>query len=105
MRLLWHLRAAAEATLVHPDDLGRQRPPSPRQRREFAADLGQHRRWTIIDAVVTIITGPLFFFVPGPNVVSWYFAFRAGRATFYAMQGAQQGTERHAVVVRAVRLS
>jgi hypothetical protein len=89
MRLLWHLRAAAEATLVHPDDLDGTAALA-EARREFGADLGKHRRWTIIDAVVTIITGPLFFFVPGPNVVSWYFAFRAV-GHFYAMQGAQQG--------------
>ena len=89
MRLLWHLRSADTATLVHPDDLDSASALA-EARRQFGLDLAKHRRWAIIDAVVTIVTGPLFFFVPGPNVVSWYFAFRAV-GHFYAMKGAQQG--------------
>ncbi len=89
MRLLWHLRSADAATLVHPDDLDGAAALA-EARRQFGLDLAKHRRWAIIDAVVTIVTGPLFFFVPGPNVLSWYFAFRAV-GHFYAMKGAQQG--------------
>ena len=89
MRLLWHLRSATEATLVYPEDLDRDRALGEAQR-QFGLDLAKHRRWTIIDAVATLITGPLFFFVPGPNVVSWYFAFRAV-GHYFAMKGAQRG--------------
>jgi hypothetical protein len=31
----------------------------------------------IVDTVLTAITGPLLFFVPGPNLVAYFFLFRA----------------------------
>ena len=88
-RLLWNLRHETAVDLVHPDDV----PPGDAlatARTLIAADYAKHRRWCIIDALVTAVTGPLFFFVPGPNVVSWYFAFRA-IGHFFALRGAQQG--------------
>jgi hypothetical protein len=44
----------------------------------------------IIDGAIVAVTGPLFFFVPGPNVVSWYFTFRAV-AHFLSWRGARKG--------------
>jgi hypothetical protein len=88
-RLLWNLRNETAARLVHPDDM----PPDAAMaelRAQLGADFAKHRRWCAIDAVITAITGPLFFFVPGPNVVSWYFLFRA-LGHYFAMRGAQQG--------------
>jgi hypothetical protein len=88
-RLLWHLRHQTGATLVHPDAV----PPARAlevTRSEFAADHGRHRRWCVIDAAITAITGPLFFFVPGPNIISWYFTFRAV-GHFFSMRGAARG--------------
>ena len=88
-RLLWQLRHVKEARLSHPADL-----EGPRAitiaREQFQADYVKHRRWCAIDAVITCITGPLFFFVPGPNVVSWYFVFRSV-GHYFAMRGAQRG--------------
>ena len=88
-RLLWHLRHEMEVRLVYPDDLSA---PNAVQAAKalIAADYAKHRRWCIIDGLIAAITGPLFFFVPGPNIVSWYFAFRA-LGHFFAMRGANQG--------------
>ena len=88
-RLLWHLRHETNVRLFHPDEL------SPTDAVAAAkalvgADYAKHRRWCIVDTIIAGITGPLFFFVPGPNVVSWYFAFRA-IGHFFALRGARQG--------------
>jgi hypothetical protein len=88
-RLLWHLRHETEVRLVHPDDL----PASSAidtAKALIGADYAKHRRWCMIDSLIAAITGPLFFFVPGPNIVSWYFAFRA-IGHFFALRGASQG--------------
>ncbi len=87
-RLLWHMRHETTARLHHPDSI-----EGPRAlaiaRAEFASDYGRHRRWLIIDGLLTAVTGPLLFFVPGPNVVSWYFSFRA-IGHFFSMRGARR---------------
>jgi len=85
-RLLWHLRHESAAVLVHPDRLSGD-DAMRMAREEFQADYTRHRRWMIIDGVITVVTGPLLFFVPGPNVVSWYFTFRA-IGHFFSMRGA-----------------
>lgn len=86
-RLLWRLRSATAAVLRHPGDLDNDEAMR-LARAHFTADYGKHRRWLIIDALITAVTGPVFFFVPGPNLISWYFAFRAV-GHFYAMNGAR----------------
>jgi hypothetical protein len=87
-RLLWRLRHETAATLIHPD-----RQPGDRAmsiaRAEFDADRLRHTRKLVINAVLAAITGPLLFFVPGPNVVSWYFTFRAV-GHFFSMRGASR---------------
>ena len=88
-RLLWHLRNETEVRLVHPDDVSASNAMAT-AKTLVATDYSKHRRWCIIDGLIAAITGPLFFFVPGPNVVSWYFAFRA-IGHFFAMRGASQG--------------
>ena len=88
-RLLWHLRHETAATLVYPDDIGGEQALAA-SRMLIAADYGKHRRWCVIDTAIAAVTGPALFFVPGPNVVSWYFAFRAV-GQFFAMRGARQG--------------
>jgi len=74
------------AVLVHPDRLSGGEAMR-LAREEFQADYTRHRRWMIIDGVITVVTGPLLFFVPGPNLVSWYFTFRA-IGHFFSMRGA-----------------
>jgi hypothetical protein len=88
-RLLWNLRQETAVELMHPDDV----PAADAlvtARTLIGADYAKHRRWCIIDTLIACITGPVFFFVPGPNVISWYFAFRA-LGHFFAMRGARQG--------------
>ena len=88
-RLLWHLRQQTSATVLHPDDIDGAAAIK-EVRAEFTRDAARHLRWAIIDTVIVCITGPLFFFVPGPNVVSWYFTFRA-IGHFLSWRGAKKG--------------
>jgi len=88
-RLLWHLRHQTEAEVAHPADISSAEALH-EVRAEFARDEARHRRWMMIDGAIVAVTGPLFFFVPGPNVVSWYFTFRAG-AHFLSWRGARKG--------------
>jgi hypothetical protein len=62
--------------LIYPDDLPGSRAVDIASDR-LGADLAKHRRWCVIDGLIEAFTGTAFFFVPGPNLVSWYFAFRA----------------------------
>ena len=96
-RLLWHLRKQSEAALHYPDDLPE------RQARDIAMtsllrDTDRHRRWLIVDGMLAAILGPLLFFVPGPNLIAYYFTFRAV-AHFLSWRGARHGL--HAVTWHA----
>ena len=90
-RLLWQLRRQEAATLHFASDL-----PEPQataiMREHLARDADRHRRWMVIDGVLTAITGPLFFFVPGPNLVAYYFAFRAV-GHYLSRRGARHGLD------------
>jgi hypothetical protein len=88
-RLLWQLRKHDAAVLIHPSNLNGE------QAQALLFDLlrkeiDRHRRWLVIDGVLTLITGPLLFFVPGPNIVAYYFAFRAV-GHFLSDRGARHG--------------
>jgi hypothetical protein len=87
-RLLWHMRHETTAILHHPDSMAGPRALAI-ARAEFGSDYARHRRWLIINGLLTAITGPLLFFVPGPNLVSWYFSFRA-IGHFFSMRGARR---------------
>jgi hypothetical protein len=91
-RLLWHLRTQESATLVHPSDLDPTRAQAI-LRAQLQRDADRHRRWLFIDGALTAVTGPLFFFVPGPNLIAYYFAFRTvGHLLSY--RGARHGLDR-----------
>ena len=90
-RLLWHLRGQATATLVHPDDLD-QAAAREIVRRALGRDRDRHRLWLLVDGAIAVVTGPLFFFVPGPNLVAYYFVFRAV-GHFFAWRGARRGLD------------
>jgi len=87
-RLLWHLRREPTAHLLHPDDLA---PASAFEimRRLLATDRDKHRRWCVIDALLTIASTPVAL-LPGPNVLAYYFIFRTV-GHFLSMRGAQHG--------------
>ena len=88
-RLLWHLRHQQTASLIHPADL-----PSNRAWSIASAmlqrDQDHHRAWMVVDGLAVLVFGPLFFFVPGPNLISWYFAGKMG-GHWLAFRGARRG--------------
>ncbi len=91
-RLLWHLRRQHEATLVYPDDLdGTQAMAITRG--ALQRDFERHRLWLIIDGLAALVLGPLLFFVPGPNLIAYYFLFRTV-GHFLSMRGARHGLGR-----------
>lgn len=98
-RLLWHLRRHAVAVLVHPSDMTGAHAEDV-LRTHLRREAERHRRWLFIDGIITVITGPLFFFVPGPNLVAYYFAFRTV-GHFLSGRGARHGLDRVAWSTRA----
>lgn len=90
-RLLWNLRHKAEARLFHPDRVDGAKALQV-ARAEFTHDYARHRRWLVINGLLAAITGPALFFVPGPNVLSWYFTFRAV-GHFFSMRGARRALD------------
>ncbi len=88
-RLLWHLRKHDAATLHFPADLSADRAEG-LLRAQLRGDGDRHRRWMYIDALLAAITGPLFFFVPGPNLVAYFFVFRAV-GHYLSQRGARHG--------------
>jgi Mitochondrial K+-H+ exchange-related len=91
-RLLWRLRNETAATLVHPDDIAGARALQ-LARAEMSADYRKHRNWSAIDGVLAIVVGLVFFLIPGPNVLGWYFLFRA-IGHYFALKGARQGLDK-----------
>lgn len=89
-RLLWHLRRQSAACLFFPDDLDEHRAMA-LVRRQLGRDVEKHRFWLIIDSVGFIASG-LLFFVPGPNIVAYYFAFRMV-GHYLSMRGARHGLD------------
>ena len=72
-RLLWHLRTATAATLHVPDDLAETGALS-LMTTALKRDADRHFRWFIVNLVLLIISG-IFFFIPGPNLIGYYFTF------------------------------
>jgi hypothetical protein len=88
-RLLWHLRRATQSTLVHPHDMdGRE--ALGLARAEFAADYRKHLRHSLLNGAISAVLGVVFFFVPGPNLVAYYFLFLA-IGHYFALRGAGRG--------------
>lgn len=90
-RLLWHLRRQQSAALHFPSDLDRAEAMAT-LRWHLARDADRHRRWMVVEAVLAAITGPLLFFVPGPNLVAYYFVFRAV-GHYLSYRGARHGLD------------
>jgi hypothetical protein len=89
-RLLWNLRRAKEATLVHPDDVSGDRATAI-LRAALRKDADRHRFWLVVDSVGFVVSG-VFFFVPGPNLIAYYFAFRLV-GHYLSLRGARQGLD------------
>jgi hypothetical protein len=87
-RTMWALRRQPTAQLQFPTTID-----EPRARRVLDRALGrarlQHGRWLIVDLLLFIASGVLFF-VPGPNVLAYYLAFRVV-GHFNSWRGARCG--------------
>lgn len=91
-RTLWALRDQTSATVHVPATLDAAAARSAlngliARRRKY------HRRWLVVDLVLSIVTGVFFFFIPGPNLIAYYFAFRL-IGHLQSWRGARQATER-----------
>ena len=93
-RLLWHLRSQPAACLHYPDDCTDA--DGARELREhLGRDFGTHRKWLVIHSILLIVTTPVLFWLPGPNVIGYYFLFRAV-GHYLSLRGAKQGLARTA---------
>ncbi len=89
-RLLWHLRGQERATLWFPDDLTEPEALE-RVRAMLRADAERHLRWFAVDSVGLVASLALVP-IPGPNVVLYYFIFRAG-GHYLSRRGARHGVD------------
>ena len=90
-RTLWSLRHFTAATLVHPSDLTGA-PAAGVRDRLLTHARKHHGKWLVIDAALFAASG-VFMLVPGPNVLAYYFAFRAV-GHYLSWRGAQHALER-----------
>jgi hypothetical protein len=89
-RTLWSLRNEIAATMRFPAsiDAGRARAVLDRS---LADAKRHHGRWLSVDLLLFIASGILFF-VPGPNIVAYYIAFRV-LGHLNSWRGARQAIE------------
>ena len=87
-RLLWHLRKQTALELVHPADLDGDTALEVTRRR-LGRDAEHHLRRLFTSSVLALLLG-LLFFVPGPNVIGYYFGFLAV-GHLLAWRGARHG--------------
>lgn len=72
-RLLWRLRTATAATLHVPDDLAAAE--ALRLLHDgLRRDGDRHRIWFVVHLLCLLISG-IFFFIPGPNLIGYFFTF------------------------------
>jgi len=89
-RLLWNLRGRDAAIVAHPDDLPFEQVMEI-VHQSLRADQRRHMRWLIVDTVLFIGSG-IFFFIPGPNLIAYFFAFRLV-GHWLSMRGAAHGRD------------
>jgi hypothetical protein len=87
-RLLWNLRGQTAVVAVHPQDMTFEQVRTLVDR-ALQRDYERHRLWLIIDTVLMILSWPLVF-VPGPNLLLYFFMLRVG-GHWFSMLGARQG--------------
>jgi hypothetical protein len=90
-RLLWNLRRETEALAMHPDDMTFDQAQT-LIHRMLQRDYDRHQVWLVVDSLLFIASG-VFFFIPGPNLVAYYFGFRLV-GHWLSMRGASQGLHR-----------
>jgi hypothetical protein len=90
-RLLWNLRTHDAAVIAHPDDVSTDQVLQIVQQ-SLRADHRRHLGWLIVDTLLFVGSG-VFFFVPGPNLIAYFFAFRVV-GHWLSMRGAAAGRDR-----------
>jgi hypothetical protein len=89
-RLLWNLRGRDAAIVTHPDDMSFEQVMEI-VRQSLRGDHRRHMRWLIVDTLLFVGSG-VFFFIPGPNVIAYFFAFRVV-GHWLSMRGAAHGRD------------
>jgi hypothetical protein len=89
-RTLWALRHHDQAALEYPATIDESRAREI-LRRILAHGRLHHGRWLAVDLILFIASGILFF-VPGPNIVAYYLAFRVV-GHFNSWRGARQAID------------
>lgn len=87
-RLLWRLRTESELMLHYPDDMMADAAIG-NARAELQREADRHMKWIIIDGLLFLASG-VFFFVPGPNIIAYYFGFRLV-GHYLSRRGAKHG--------------
>jgi hypothetical protein len=87
-RLLWRLRNESQLMLHHPDDITPD-VATGIARAELQREADRHMKWIIIDGLLFVGSG-LFFLVPGPNLIAYYFGFRLV-GHYLSRRGAKHG--------------
>jgi hypothetical protein len=90
-RTLWSLRGRESAVLVYPADHPEQAALAARDRLLTRARR-HHAVWSVVDGLLFIASG-VFMFVPGPNVIAYYFGLRLV-VHFLAWRGAGHALDR-----------
>ena len=90
-RLLWFLRSETTVTARYPDDVP-ARDAERFVRDELKRDGRRHLFWMVVDTLVYLASLPLTP-IPGPNVLSLYFSFRA-IGHLLSWMGARHGLRR-----------
>jgi len=93
-RLLWNLRGRADVVISYPQDMTFEQVEG-LVRSELRKDYERHRRWTVIDGFLFVLTsvalGPILLLIPGvANLPAVYFGFRTV-LHFLSMRGAAHG--------------
>jgi hypothetical protein len=90
-RLLWNLRGREAAVVTHADDMPFDQVMEI-VRQALRADHRRHTRWLVVDTLLLVGSG-VFFFIPGPNLIGYFFAFRVV-GHWLSMRGAAHGRDK-----------
>ena len=89
-RTLWALRHETEVTLCYPSSLSEATAREGLNR--LLTDARRHHGWWLIIDLVLFVASGVLFFVPGPNILAYYLAFRVF-GHLNSWRGARHGAE------------
>jgi hypothetical protein len=89
-RTLWSLRRVASASFVHPSNLSSESAAAIRER--LLAHACRHHGWWLTANVVGVAVTAILILLPGPNLVGYYFLFRA-IGHFLSWRGARRALD------------